>query len=112
MADLAGAELVDEEPGVRARVDEAGGRRFALVEYAPGAGRAHWCEVGHEGYVLEGEVAFELAGHDEPLVVRAGQGFVLPERLPHLGRNRSADAPMRMLIVDTAHRDEAERSDP
>ena len=54
---LTGAGWVDDAPGIRARaVDGVDGRRFAIVEYGPGAAREDWCLDGHYGLVLEGEI--------------------------------------------------------
>src|SRR3954469_3274861 len=49
-----------EAEGVKALVCDVDGARWAIVEYAPGAGRPEFCEVGHEGYVISGEIEYEF----------------------------------------------------
>ena len=88
----------EESEGVRARVAEVDGARWAIVEYAPGAGRLEWCDVGHRGYVASGEIAYELASGGT-LVARAGQGFLLTPDDAHRGRNRGS-VPALLLVID------------
>ena len=49
-------------------------------------------------YVLEGAFTLEMEGR-EPVTVRAGQAMVEPPGVRMTGYNRSADAPLRVLIV-------------
>jgi quercetin dioxygenase-like cupin family protein len=49
-------------------------------------------------YVLEGAFTLEMEGR-EPVTVRAGQAMVEPSGVRMTGYNRSADAPLRVLIV-------------
>ena len=59
--------------------------RWALVEYEPGALREEFCDVGHSGYVLRGEVTYEFADGGEPLRVRPATGSSCRRR-EHRGR--------------------------
>ena len=70
-----------EADGVRALVCQVDGARWAIVEYAPGSGRPEFCEVGHEGYVISGEIEYEFESGGK-IVAKAGEGFVLPDRRP------------------------------
>ena len=58
-------------PGIRARETDVGGARWAMVEYGPGASREDWCEEGHRGFVVEGEIEYRFDDGREPL--RAGK---------------------------------------
>ena len=49
-----------EADGVRALVRDVDGKRWAVVDYAPGSGRPEWCSVGHLGFVLSGEIEYEF----------------------------------------------------
>jgi quercetin dioxygenase-like cupin family protein len=91
-------QWLDEADGVRALVCDVGGARWAVVEYAPGAGRPEWCTIGHRGFVVSGQIeyAFESGG---TLTAETGQGFVLPEGDGHRGRNRGSE-PARLLVID------------
>jgi quercetin dioxygenase-like cupin family protein len=87
-----------EAEGVQALVREVDGARWAIVEYAPGSGRPEFCEVGHEGYVISGEITYEFASGGT-LVARTGEGFVLPTDDLHRGFNHGTE-PARLLVID------------
>ena len=75
------------------------GVRWARVEYAPGAGRAQWCETPHVGYVLSGRLVYEFADGSPQLSVTAGQGFQLPSAPGHRGCNHERE-PAQLFLVD------------
>ena len=52
-------------------------------------------------YVLEGAFTLEIEGR-APVLVRAGEALVEPPGLRMTGFNRSADAPLRVVIVYVA----------
>ena len=89
------ADVVDHE----ADVD---GTRWARVEYAPGAGRADWCETPHSGVVLSGTLTYSFDDGREPLVLGPGDGFALPEQPRHRGRNDGTE-PTRLFIIAALH---------
>ncbi len=93
-------ELAAEEdvPGISAAEAEVGGHRWAIVEYGPGVLREEWCPDGHCGFVLEGDISYELEGERAPLAIRAGQAFALPGAVVHRGRAGAAGA--RLFIID------------
>lgn len=91
-------QWVDEAPGVRALIREVEGTRWAIVEYAPGAGRTEWCEVGHGGYVVSGEIEYEFESGGS-ITARTGEGFVLPGGDNHRGRNPGFET-ARLLVID------------
>jgi hypothetical protein len=93
----------DDAPGIRAREVDVGGARWATVEYAEGVGREEWCEVGHRGYVIQGEIEYEFDDGSAPLRAKEGEAFLLP-RAPlgsgaHRGRNLTT-GPTRLFLID------------
>jgi hypothetical protein len=97
---LSGAEWEDDASGIRARaVHGVDGRRFAIVEYGPGAARQDWCLDGHYGLVLEGEIEYRFDDGSAPLRVAAGEALWLVGGGPaHQGRNVAAGATTLFLI--------------
>jgi quercetin dioxygenase-like cupin family protein len=87
------------DAGVRDSEADVGGTRWALVEYAPGAGRADWCETPHSGYVVGGALTYVFEDGREPLVLGAGEAFALPPEPRHRGRNDGTE-PVRLFIID------------
>jgi hypothetical protein len=96
---LSASAPVSHDSGVHDREADVGGTRWALVEYAPSAGRADWCDTPHSGYVLSGSISYAFEDEREPLVVGAGEGFVLPATPRHRGTNRGSEA-ARLFIID------------
>jgi len=97
---LAGVGWEDDAPGIRARaVHGVDGRRFAIVEYGPGAARDDWCLDGHYGMVLEGEIEYRFEDGSAPLRVTAGDAFRLVGGGPaHQGRSVAPGATTLFLI--------------
>lgn len=93
----------DDAPGIRARETDVGGARWALVEYGEGVGRDEWCEDGHRGYVLWGEIEYEFDDGRVPLRAGKDEAFLLPAAPlgggAHRGRNL-APGPTRLFLID------------
>ena len=96
---LSGSEPVSHDPGVRDREADVGGTRWALVEYEPGAGRDEWCDTPHSGYVLSGSISYAFDDDRPPLVIGAGEAFVLPPAPRHRGTNTGTET-VRLFIID------------
>ena len=93
----------EDAPGIRAREVDVGGARWAVVEYGAGVAREEWCEEGHRGYVLEGEIEYEFDDRRPPLHASEGEAFLLPPATlgagAHRGRNLAA-GPTRLFLID------------
>jgi hypothetical protein len=100
VAALSRIEWADDVPGIRARETQIGGRRWAIVEYAPGAARAEWCRDGHAGFVLAEAIEYEFEDGGAPMAVAEGDAFTLATGRAHRGRNRDAGASRLFLIDD------------
>jgi len=96
-------EWTDDVPGIVAREVEVEGARWAMVRYGEGAGRVEWCEEGHRGYLIQGEIEYEFDDGREPLRPSAGEAFLLPPAPlgggAHRGRNL-ADGPTLLFLID------------
>jgi len=99
---LTDLDWADDVPGIRDKAGTVDGARWALVEYAEGAAREEWCEDGHRGLVLEGEIEYEFADGREPLRAAGGHAFLLPTGVAHRGRNLAGGATTMFLIDDPA----------
>lgn len=93
----------DDAPGIQAKETEVDGVRWAIVEYSEGTGREKWCENGHRGFVLRGEIEYEFDNGWIPLRVSAGEAFFLLsaplDEGAHRGRNL-APGPTRLFLID------------
>lgn len=69
--------------GVRQKVHRVEGRQLRLVEYSKGMA-LHWCEQGHIGQILEGQLAVESARGTE--ILKAGDALFIPAGSAHKHR--------------------------
>ena len=96
-------DWADEAPGIRTREAEVAGARWAVVEYEQEAGREDWCEEGHRGYVVSGEIEYRFDDGRAPLRASEGEAFLLPPAPlgggAHRGRN-VAPGPTRLFLID------------
>lgn len=87
--------------GIRVRERVVAGRRWALVEYAPGASRDEWCQDGHLGVVLSGQIEYEFEDGGTSLRARSGDAFTLSTGRGHRGKNTS-DTVTALFVIDDA----------
>lgn len=99
---LSAIEWRPDVEGINVRELEVDGRRWALVQYAPGSRRPEWCEDGHLGVVLSGEIEYEFEDGGRPLAARQGDAFTLSTGRGHRGRNRGAVETVLLVIDDPA----------
>jgi len=71
--------------GVRHKAFIHAGKRVRLVEYTR-AMPAHWCEKGHYGLILEGEMEIEF--EDGILLFKQGDGVFIPDGAVHRHKAR------------------------
>lgn len=96
-------EWADDAPGIRAKEAEVDGSRWAIVEYGEGVGREEWCEDGHRGFVLRGEIEYEFDDGAGSLRASEGEGFFLPCASLGGGAHRGgnlAPGPTRLFLID------------
>lgn len=71
------AYLVEKSASVYWVIDaDAGGQRIRVLEITPDLVHPEWCEKGHAGFVLEGEL--ELRFENQVVQYGMGDGFVNP----------------------------------
>ena len=97
---LSETALEPEAPGINSRAVPVNGVRWAVVQYDPGVLREEWCDEGHSGFVIEGEVVYEFEDGRPALTVRAEQGFTLAAGPGHRGRASSEG--VRLFLIDRA----------
>jgi quercetin dioxygenase-like cupin family protein len=71
----------DVGSGARSRQAGTGDQRIRILEITPDLVHPEWCEKGHAGFVLEGEL--ELRFEDEVLQYGTGDGFIIPSGPNH-----------------------------
>jgi hypothetical protein len=101
VARLEQQEWRDDAPGIRAReCFDVDGKRFAIVEYGPGAARDDWCVVGHYGFVVSGRIRYRFEDGSPALEAGAGEAFFLSTAPGHQGGNAAAEGPTTLFLID------------
>ncbi len=76
-----------------------GGKVFRLVEMTPASEHPEWCEVGHIGMVVEGELEIDFDG--ENTIFHAGDALFIPDGASDRHRPRAiSDRAVMFLIED------------
>jgi len=86
--------------GMRVKRSIQDGKQVRLVEIGPDSGEADWCEVGHVGYILEGELETSIDGAIERL--SAGDGLIIPSGKRYRHKSKAVNGTVRLLLVDDA----------
>ncbi len=79
-------ELQWQEPelGIRLKSFENENQQVRLIELSKGFSHPEWCEKGHVGYVLEGELEIEFESRIESYA--CGDVIFIPEGAEHKHR--------------------------
>jgi quercetin dioxygenase-like cupin family protein len=84
--------------GARFKVHREGARQFRLLELTPEFEEPEWCEKGHAGFIVAGELDINFHG----LVVRFPQGSALSVPAgPQHGHKAKAVTPLvRLFLIE------------
>ena len=85
-------------PGARSKTQALGAQQLRLVEFTRELDHPHWCETGHIGYVLEGELELEFEGG--ALSFRTGDGLSIPPGPADRHRPRAISELVRLVFVE------------
>ena len=85
-------------PDVRQKIYCEGSRQIRLVEFDTSDGAEGWCEDGHIGYVLKGELSISFNG--EVISFSAGDGLFIPPGAESKHRSVSIASGTQLLMVE------------
>ncbi|MGB5848541.1 MAG: cupin domain-containing protein [Ignavibacteriaceae bacterium] len=74
------------------------GKQLRLVEIGPDAGEANWCEEGHVGYILEGELETNINGSVERM--SAGDGLFIPGGRQYRHKSKAIGGRVRLFLFE------------
>lgn len=74
-------------PGMRLKVFRNGQKQIRLAEFSSEFVEPHWCEKGHVGFVLQGEL--EIDFHGTLIRYAEGSGILIPQGVAHGCQRRS-----------------------
>jgi quercetin dioxygenase-like cupin family protein len=83
--------------GVRHKARMHGGKMVRLIEFTA-AMPVHWCEKGHYGLILEGDMEIEF--DHGTLLFKQGDGVFIPDGAEHRHRARVLTDLVRVIFVE------------
>jgi glycerol uptake facilitator-like aquaporin len=84
--------------GARSKVHKSGAHQLRLLEFTQDLNHPHWCETGHLGYVLEGEM--EVAFDGGTIAFQAGDGVAIPAGRALRHRPLARTDRVRMIFLE------------
>jgi quercetin dioxygenase-like cupin family protein len=97
--DFESLEWEAPQAGTRSKAFRFGIRQLRLAEYTDQM-EPHWCEKGHVGCILEGQL--EVKFDDQVVEFGAGDGVVILPGPRHRHMARVISGPVRALFVEDA----------
>ena len=85
--------------GVRHKYIDQNNLRMRLVEYSKEM-QPHWCEKGHYGYIIEGQMEIEY--EKGKIIYKPGDGIFIPEGPDHRHRGKSLTERLLIFFIEKA----------
>ncbi len=83
--------------GVRHKYIDQGDLRLRLVEYSTEV-PPHWCEKGHYGYLIEGQMEIEY--ENEKIIYNPGDGIFIPDGPGHKHKGKVLSKKALVFFVE------------
>ena len=87
-------------PGARFKAFRRDGKQLRLVEFTSEFVEPGWCEKGHLGIVLSGELEIAFQGHS--VRYPEGSGIFIPPGPANGHKARAVNARVRLFLVEEA----------
>ena len=83
--------------GVRHKFVDQNNLRIRLVEYSKDM-PLHWCEKGHYGYLIDGQLEIEF--ENEKIVYKSGDGIFIPDGSDHKHRGKVLTEKVSVFFIE------------
>ena len=83
--------------GVRHKFIDQNNLRIRLVEYSKEM-TPHWCEKGHYGYLIEGQLEIEY--ENGKIVYKPGDGIFIPDGSDHRHRGKALTERVLVFFIE------------
>lgn len=85
-------------PGARFKIFSDGKKQMRLLEFTSEFVEPHWCEKGHIGFVLNGELEIDFDG--QIVSYSPGAGIFIPTGAPTKHKARSITPSVQLFLVE------------
>lgn len=83
--------------GVRCKTYRYASKQIRLIEYTKEM-PPHWCEKGHYGLILEGEIEIEYP--TKKIIYKKGDGVFIPDGAEHRHKGRVITESIKLIFVE------------
>ena len=83
--------------GVRHKCVDRNDLRMRLVEYSKEMA-PHWCEKGHYGYLIEGQMEIEY--ENAKMIYKPGDGIFIPDGTEHRHRGKALTETVLVFFIE------------
>jgi quercetin dioxygenase-like cupin family protein len=83
--------------GVRHKYIDQNNLRVRLVEYSKEM-PLHWCEKGHYGYLIEGQIEIEF--ENSKIIYQPGDGIFIPDGSEHKHRAKTITEKALVFLLE------------
>ncbi|HED36833.1 MAG TPA: cupin domain-containing protein [Ignavibacteria bacterium] len=83
--------------GVKSKTYNYGDKQIRLIEYSKDM-PPHWCEKGHYGYIIEGELVIEFS--NEKIIYKKGDGIFIPAGAEHKHKGKAITDTVKVIFVE------------
>ena len=83
--------------GVKSKTYKYANKQIRLIEYTKDM-LLHWCQKGHYGYIIEGELEIEFT--NEKIKFKKGDGVFIPDGAEHKHRGRAITETVKVIFVE------------
>lgn len=83
--------------GVKCKITKYGNKQLRLVEYTKDM-PPHWCEKGHYGLILTGELEIEF--QNKKIIFKAGDGVFIPDGEKHKHKGKVVTESVEVIFVE------------
>ena len=83
--------------GMKCKTYKYGSKQMRLIEYTKDM-PLHWCEKGHYGLILEGELEVEYS--NEKIIYKKGDGVFIPDGAEYKHKARVMTESVKVFFVE------------
>lgn len=87
-------------PGARFKSFSRDGKKLRIAEFTREFVEPHWCEKGHIGMVLSGEIEIDFKG--EVVRYSEGAGIYIPAGAAHAHKGKAITPVVSLFLVEEA----------
>ena len=95
--DFSNLEWESPLEGVKHKYIDQDHLRLRLVEYSK-AMQPHWCEKGHYGYLIDGQMEIEYEG--ATIIYNQGDGIFIPDGSEHRHRGKALSETVLIFFIE------------